>query len=133
MSTQVLTKKVNLENNLYEHISVKDKISQNYSDTKIHAISADYDGTSSNNQSILNDTMASHGLAAAIFHAYYNHQHLRLTPDDIWLTIAQGVSHHINFNAEKFRTRFVNHEGKKDINIFIDGILYSEDSRLQGD
>ncbi|CAB4425898.1 unnamed protein product [Rhizophagus irregularis] len=35
--------------------------------------------------------MTSHGLTAAIFHAYNNHQHLLLTPDDIWLTIAQGV------------------------------------------
>jgi hypothetical protein len=47
--------------------------------------------------------MTYHGLAAAIFHAYNNHQHLILTPDDIWLTIAQGVSQHINYNAEKFR------------------------------
>ncbi|PKB98303.1 hypothetical protein RhiirA5_279467, partial [Rhizophagus irregularis] len=132
MSTQVLTKKITLENKHYEHISVKNNIIQNYPDTKIHAISADCDGTSIN-QSILNNTMTSHGLAAAILHAYNHHQHLRLTPDDIWLTIAQGVSHHINYNAEKFRSRFVNHEGKEDIIICIDGILYNKDSRLQGD
>ncbi|RGB41634.1 hypothetical protein C1646_751927 [Rhizophagus diaphanus] len=58
MSTQVLTKNITLENKHYEHIS-----------------------------SILNDTMTSHGLAAAILHAYINHhQHLRLTPDDIYCT-----------------------------------------------
>ncbi|CAG8575180.1 4964_t:CDS:2, partial [Gigaspora rosea] len=33
-----------------------------------------------------------HGLASAIIHAYTLHQHLRLSPDDIWLTIVQGVS-----------------------------------------
>ncbi|PKC54827.1 hypothetical protein RhiirA1_309325, partial [Rhizophagus irregularis] len=75
----------------------------------------------------------SHGLAAAIFHAYSNHQHLLLTPDDIWLTIAQGVSQHINYNAEKFRYRFVNHEGKKEIAIPITGILNSNGSLLEGD
>ena len=62
---------------------------------------------------MLEYTQTSHGLAAAIFHAYNKHQHLLLTPDDIWLTIAQGVSQHINYNAEKFRYSFVNHEGKK--------------------
>src|SRR5436853_7178683 len=62
-----------------------------------------------------------------------NHQHLRLTPDDIWLTIAQGVSHHINYNAEKFRSRFVNHEGKEEIFIFAGDILQMKDSHLEGD
>src|SRR4051812_38902148 len=112
MSTQVLTKSVNLENDLKEHIPIKDTISH------VHAISVDYDETPSNNQSVLKQTMTSHGLAAAILHAYNHHQHLRLTPDHIWLTIAQGVSHHINYNAEKFRSRFVNHEGKEEIFIF---------------
>ncbi|PKC05201.1 hypothetical protein RhiirA5_486144 [Rhizophagus irregularis] len=77
--------------------------------------------------------MTSHGLAAAIYHAYNNHQHLLLTPDDIWLTIAQGVSQHINYNAEKFRYRFVKHKDKEEIAICIDGILYSKNSRLEGD
>jgi hypothetical protein len=134
MSTQILTKKVNLENNFNEHISIKDIISKDFPDTNIHAISIDYDDTPSNNQSVLKSTMTSHGLAAAILHAYNNHQHLRLTPDDIWLTIAQGVSHHINYNAEKFRSRFVNHEGKKQIIIFAGDILHDgENSRLEGD
>jgi hypothetical protein len=134
MSTQILTKKINLENDLKEHISIKDNISQYFRNTNIHAISVDYDDTPSNNQSVLKYTMTSHGLASAIYQAYNHHQHLLLTPDDIWLTIAQGVSQHINYNAEKFRNRFVNHEGKKDISICIDGILYvSKDSRLEGD
>ncbi|CAB4410850.1 unnamed protein product [Rhizophagus irregularis] len=133
MSTQILTEKVNLENNLNEHISIKDKISQNFSETTIHAISVDYDESSSINQSVLECTMTSHGFAAAILHAYSNHQHLRLTPDDIWLTIAQGVSHHINYNAEKFRSRFVDHEGKKQISVYVGDILYSENTSLKGD
>src|SRR5207248_7572161 len=79
--------------------------------------------------------MTSHGLAAAILHAYNNQQHLRLTPDDIWLTIAQGISHHINYNAEKFRSRIADHEGenKKEISIFAGDILHYRNSHLEGD
>ena len=43
MSTQILTKKINLENKLEKHISIKDKISQIFPDTKVHATSVDYD------------------------------------------------------------------------------------------
>jgi hypothetical protein len=131
MSTQILTKKVNLDNKLGEHILIKDKISQ-ICDTNVHAISIDYDNLPLNEQSVLKSTVALHGLAAAIFHAYNYHQHLRLTPDDIWLTIAQGVSQHINYNAEKFRSRFVNHEGKKEIGVFVNDILHHENSRIKG-
>ena len=132
MSTQILTKKINLENKLHEHISINDKLSRIFPDTKVHAISVDYDETFIK-KSLLKSTMTSHGLGAAILHAYNNHQHLRLTPDDVWLTIAQGVSHHINFNAEKFRHYFVNHEGKKTLLIYAGDILDRKNSRLEGD
>ncbi|CAB4399774.1 unnamed protein product [Rhizophagus irregularis] len=132
MSTQILTKQVNLENKLEPHILIKDKISQICRNTTVHAISIDYDNLPSNEQSVLKSTATFHGLAAAIFHAYNKHQHLRLTPDDIWLTIAQGVSQHINHNAEKFRYRFVNHEGKKEIGINVEDILYHENSCIKG-
>ncbi|CAB4397351.1 unnamed protein product [Rhizophagus irregularis] len=125
MSTQILTKKINLENDLKEHISIKDSISQNFPNRIVHAISVDYDETPTNNQSVLEHTMTSHGLAAAIYHAYNNHQHLLLTPDDIWLTIAQGVSQHINYNVEKFRYRFVKHKDKEEIAICIDECDFS--------
>src|ERR1051325_10157405 len=135
MSTQILTKEINLENNFEKHISIKERISQIFPDTTVHAVSVDYDETPSKNQSILEHTLAIHGLAAAIFHAYNKHQHLRLTPDDIWLTIAQGVSQHINYNAEKFRYSFVNHEGKKEISVWVNDILHhtNSNSRLEGD
>ncbi|CAG8525955.1 11587_t:CDS:1 [Funneliformis caledonium] len=129
MSTHILTKKINLENKIHEHVSIKDRISQTFPDTKVYTISVDYEETPSK-KSLLKYTMTSHGLAAAILHAYNHHQHLRLTPDDIWLTIAQGVSHHINYNAEKFRYYFVNHEGKEEICVRVDGIL---NSSFEGD
>jgi len=133
MSTQILTKKINLENKLHEHISINDKISRIFPDTKVHAISVDYDGTPSNKKFLLKGTMTSHRLAATILHAYNNHQHLCLSPNDVWLTIAQGVSHHINFNAERFRHYFVNHKGKKKILVYAGDILDVKNSRLEGD
>ncbi|CAG8568342.1 15547_t:CDS:2 [Funneliformis mosseae] len=123
---------VNLDNNLHEHVSINDRISEIFPDTNVHAISVDYEETPSK-RSLLKNKMTSHGLAMAILHAYNNHQHLRLSPDDIWLTIAQGVSHHINYNAEKFRYYFVNHEGKKEISISVDDILTHNISRIKGD
>ncbi|CAG8772098.1 11435_t:CDS:2, partial [Cetraspora pellucida] len=58
-------------------------------------------------KTVLENTNCTNGFAAAIFHAYNYHKHLHLSPDDIWLTVAQGVSHHINKNSEKFRDRLV--------------------------
>ncbi|PKY58586.1 hypothetical protein RhiirA4_480618, partial [Rhizophagus irregularis] len=83
MSTQILTKKINLENKLEAHTSIKDSISQDFRNINVHAVSVDYDESPSNKQSLLKYTTTSHGLVSAIFHAYNNHQHLLLTPDDI--------------------------------------------------
>ena len=53
------------------------------------------------------------------YSAYENHLPLRLTPDIIWLLIVQGFSHHVNFNSEYLRNRFVNFEGKKTLQMII--------------
>jgi len=53
------------------------------------------------------------------YSAYENHLPIRLTPDIIWLLIVQGFSHHVNFNAEYLRDRFVNFEKKKKLEIII--------------
>src|SRR5262249_39459628 len=37
---------------------------------------------------------------------------LVLTPDAIWLTLAQGFAQHINNHAEALRSRFVDHKGR---------------------
>ncbi|KAG9305408.1 hypothetical protein G9A89_011541 [Geosiphon pyriformis] len=50
-----------------------------------------------------------------------------------FLTIAQGVSNHINNNAERFRYCFVKYEGQKEISIFAGDILDIEDNQLKGD
>lgn len=55
--------------------------------------------------------------------AYDNHYPLVLSPDHIWLVIAQGFAHHINEHAEKFRSRFVNFDGKQRIVVQIDDFI----------
>ena len=52
-------------------------------------------------------------LVSALHTAWSNHYPLVLTPDVVWLCIAQGLAQHINANAEKLRHLFVEHEGKK--------------------
>lgn len=53
--------------------------------------------------------------AKAVHSAFFDHHPLILSPDIIWLTIAQGLAHHIDQNAETLRDKFVYHEGKKDL------------------
>lgn len=55
------------------------------------------------------------GLLHAVHVAYSDHYPLALSPDDVWLAIAQGFALHVNANAETLRAQFVSHEGKKEI------------------
>src|SRR5579885_1546412 len=57
-------------------------------------------------------TWNTHNLLATVNTAYDNHLPLVFSPDHIWLLIAQGLSQHINNNAEELRHQFVNFEGK---------------------
>ena len=59
------------------------------------------------------------GLFEAVFHAYYSHLHLVLSPDDIWLAIMQGVSFHVSNNAEMLRDRLVDFQGQKQLTVTV--------------
>ena len=52
---------------------------------------------------------------AAVHTAYEHHYPLVLTPDAIWMCIAQGFAQHVTLNAEELRHHFVTHEGKKEL------------------
>ncbi|CAG8586472.1 1074_t:CDS:1 [Scutellospora calospora] len=128
-STQILTKKIEPDNKSEPHISIDEQISRIFNNPKVYAIS--FDVAANSKPTVLENIYCTNGFATAILHAYNYHKHLRLSPDDIWLTIAQGVSSHINYNAEKFRHKFVKHEGKKNICIFVGDIISG--NTLEGD
>jgi len=64
-----------------------------------------------------------HGLISTAAQAFKDHRPLRLAPDHIWLTIAQGFAQHINNNAEEMRHNFVKHKGKEKIIVRRDEFL----------
>jgi Domain of unknown function (DUF4419) len=66
-----------------------------------------------------------HGLFAAVHLAFSEHRPLVLSPDMIWTTIMQGVSTHVKNNAERLRSKLVNHAGKLRIGVARDDIFES--------
>lgn len=64
-----------------------------------------------------------HGLAMALHLAYQRHRPLTLSPDDVWLCIAQGLARHVESNAEALRPRLVAHHGKLLLEVRRDEIL----------
>jgi hypothetical protein len=60
---------------------------------------------------------ALNGLIETVHLAFSQHRPLILSPDCIWLVIAQGFGHHINQNAEQLRGRMVSHEGRKTLTV----------------
>ena len=65
---------------------------------------------------------------ATVHTAYSNHYPLVLTPDVIWMCIAQGFATHVNSNAEKLRHLFVKHEGKKQLKVRRDDFIKGSSS-----
>ena len=65
--------------------------------------------------SSLADLCKIHPLALAVDAAFNEHRPLLLTPDIIWIAIAQGFANHINNNSETLRSQFVRHQGKKEL------------------
>jgi hypothetical protein len=53
-----------------------------------------------------------HPLIEAVHTAFAEHYPLVLSPDDVWLCLAQGFALHVEANAEALRSRFVRHEGQ---------------------
>ncbi|WP_437312007.1 DUF4419 domain-containing protein [Sorangium sp. So ce388] len=58
-----------------------------------------------------------HGLLAAVDTAFRLHYPLALTPDAVWLAIAQGFAAHVKANAERLRGKFVRHEGQAELRV----------------
>lgn len=58
-----------------------------------------------------------HPFAQAVFHAFAEHRPLVLSPDAVWMTIAQGFSQHVRHDPEAIRDRLVDHQGKRMISV----------------
>lgn len=54
-------------------------------------------------------------LLAAVYVAFSQHRPLVVTPDAVWITIAQGIAHHMAIHGERLRPRLVSHQGKLDL------------------
>ena len=89
---------------------------------KFHVYSSDVNGP------ILDETVFHpHPLIMCCSTAYSEHYPLVLSPDDIWLLIAQGVAQHIHINSDQLRHLFISNkdeaemknEGKDKIEIVV--------------
>ncbi len=58
-----------------------------------------------------------HPVLYAATRAYGEHRPLVLSPDMVWLMIAQGFAQHVDLNTEKLRPYLVDFDGKKHINV----------------
>jgi hypothetical protein len=64
-----------------------------------------------------------HPLLSAVARAFADHRPLVLSPDAVWLTIAQGVAQHVRLHAEELRPQLVRHAGKRRLAVTVDGAM----------
>lgn len=62
-------------------------------------------------------------LLAAVYQAFAEHHPLVLTPDVVWLCIAQGFAAHVARHAEALRGRFVRHAGRVPLTVRRDDFI----------
>ena len=74
---------------------------------------------------------SNNGFIFACVNAYFDHKHLVIRPDDVWLAILMQLNMYIQANAEKLRSKFVAHKGKRELVIPIHGQSKSENNPLQ--
>lgn len=77
---------------------------------------------------IQRETVAtSNGFVNAAITAYNNHHHLTIRPEDVWISILAQFSHYVNANAEQLRSKFVAHEGKKELEVTDGATIFGYD------
>jgi hypothetical protein len=64
-----------------------------------------------------------HPVVAAIHLAFNDHRPLVLSPDMLWLLVAQGLANHVNANAQVLRSKFLKHSGKVTIAVRRDDFI----------
>ncbi|WP_155370220.1 DUF4419 domain-containing protein [Catellatospora vulcania] len=73
-----------------------------------------------------------HPLLGAIGRAFADHRPLVLSPDTVWITIAQGLAQHIRLHAEELRPLLVGHTGKKTLSVFTGGAMPTDAQSWRG-
>lgn len=76
------------------------------------------------------DPQGIHPLLAAVHQAFAEHRPLVLSPDVVWLTLAQGVAQHIRLNAERLRERLVRHEGRRNLKVQVGAVPRTDEDFL---
>jgi len=67
------------------------------------------------------------GFVGAAFEAYSEHHHLVIKPDDVWIAITTAFSLYVSTHSKQMRDVFVDHSGKKELEVKTDGSLYTAD------
>lgn len=67
--------------------------------------------------------LALNGFVNTVVTCYNYHHNLILRPDDVWTALMVQFSFYVNEEAEKFRGKFVNFEGKKELVVDMGGTL----------
>ena len=60
---------------------------------------------------------SANGFVWAAIEAYNHHHHLVIRPEDVWFAILSQLNFFMQLNAEKVRSFFVAHEGRKPLEI----------------
>ncbi|BAY86241.1 hypothetical protein NIES267_57470 [Calothrix parasitica NIES-267] len=79
------------------------------------------------NENDFESTLNLHSFVNAVHQAFGEHRPLMITPDAVWMTIAQGFAQHINNNAERLRYQFVNHSSKRELKVVLERLLDKRD------
>ncbi|KAJ7581820.1 hypothetical protein C8J56DRAFT_958341 [Mycena floridula] len=67
------------------------------------------------------------GFVSTVVDAYNKHHALSIRPDDVWMAILVQFNLFVNGNAERLRSHFVAHEGKKELEVRAVGTRYTVD------
>jgi hypothetical protein len=67
--------------------------------------------------------VAFHPGVAAAHLAFKDHRRLVLSPDIVWMLLAQGFAQHVNANAEDLRPQFVSHVGRLALSVRRDDLV----------
>jgi hypothetical protein len=67
------------------------------------------------------------GLVGTVLTAFNSHNNLQFRPDDLWISILAQFSAYVNGRAEELRSRIVNHEGQKNLEVTSPGDIFTAD------